>query len=42
MGDDGPDFTIARLGECRVPSRMAGVRFTADDERVLYHSTLRR
>ena len=34
------DFTIARLGECRIPSPMAGVRFTSDEERVLYHSTL--
>jgi len=40
MGDDGPDFTIARLGECRIPSPMSRVRFTRDDERVLYHSTL--
>ncbi len=36
----GPDldFTIARLGECRIPAPMSGVRFTGDDERVLYHS----
>ena len=40
MHDEDLDFTIARLGECRVPSPMAGVRFTDDDERVLYHSTL--
>ena len=40
MRDDDLDFTIARLGECRVPSPMSGVRFTDDDERVLYHSTL--
>ena len=40
MRDDDLDFTIARLGECRVPSPMSGVRFTGDDERVLYHSTL--
>jgi 6-phosphofructokinase 1 len=40
MRDDDLDFTIARLGECRVPSPMAGIRFTNDDERVLYHSTL--
>ena len=36
------DFTIARLGECRIPSPMSGVRFTRDDERVLYHATLAR
>src|SRR5262245_29381498 len=34
------DFTIPTLGPCRVPSPMTGVRFTGDDERVLYHSTL--
>jgi 6-phosphofructokinase 1 len=34
------DFTIARLGECRFPSPMSGVRFTGDAERVLYHATL--
>ena len=35
-----PDFTIARLGECRVASPMRSVRFIADAERVLYDSTL--
>ena len=40
MRDNDLDFTIARLGECRVPSPMSGVRFTRDEERVLYHSTL--
>jgi 6-phosphofructokinase 1 len=34
------DFTIERLGECRIQSPMAGVRFTSDGERVLYHSRL--
>jgi len=40
--DGGPelDFTIARLGDCRVPSPMSGVRFVNDDERVLYPSSL--
>ena len=33
------DFTIARLGDCRVPSPMSGVRFVQDDERVLYPAT---
>ncbi len=32
------DFTIERLGECRFPSPMRGGRFTADDERILYHA----
>ena len=34
------DFSIRRLGEGRVPSPLAGVRFTRDDERVLYHARL--
>jgi 6-phosphofructokinase 1 len=34
------DFTVTRLGECRVPSPMSGVRFVSDDERVLYHVSL--
>jgi 6-phosphofructokinase 1 len=40
MPDNDLDFTIARLGECRIPSPMSGVRFTRDDERVLYHAQL--
>ena len=40
MRDAGLNFTIAKLGECRVPSPLSGVRFTRDEERVLYHSTL--
>ena len=38
MPDSDLDFTIARLGECRIPSPMSYVRFTRDDERVLYHA----
>lgn len=34
------DFTIARLGECRIASPMADARFTDDGEGVLYHSRL--
>jgi 6-phosphofructokinase 1 len=34
------DFTIARLGDCRIPSPMSGVRFVQDHERILYPSTL--
>jgi 6-phosphofructokinase 1 len=34
------DFTVPRLGECRFPSPLAGVRFTRDDERILHHSRL--
>jgi 6-phosphofructokinase 1 len=34
------DFTIARLGEGRIRSPMSGVRFTREDERILYHARL--
>jgi 6-phosphofructokinase 1 len=37
---DPLDFSIARLGECRIASPMSGVRFVPDDERVLYASTV--
>ncbi|HEY3352177.1 MAG TPA: ATP-dependent 6-phosphofructokinase [Polyangia bacterium] len=40
MRDEDLDFTVARLGERRIPSPMSGVRFTRDDERVLYHASL--
>src|SRR5271157_4445258 len=40
MGDTELDFTIARIGECRIPSPMKGVHFTRNDERVLYHTRL--
>jgi 6-phosphofructokinase 1 len=35
------NFEIAKLGECRVPSPMAGMRFIRDEEHVLVHSNLR-
>ncbi len=34
------DFQAATLGECRVPSRMSGVKFAGDGDHVLYHSNL--
>jgi 6-phosphofructokinase 1 len=34
------EFGIERLGECRFPTPMSGVRFTTDDDRVLYPATL--
>src|SRR5262245_31320264 len=40
MSDQDLDFTIARLGECRIPTPMSAVGFTRDDERVLYPATL--
>jgi 6-phosphofructokinase 1 len=39
-GTEGVDFTIARLGDCRIPSPMSGTRFVTEGERVLYPSTL--
>lgn len=40
MSDGDLDFTVQRLGECRIPSPLTGVRFTRDDERVLHHARL--
>jgi 6-phosphofructokinase 1 len=40
MQNNDLDFTIARLGESRIPSPISGVRFIGDGDRVLYHSTL--
>ena len=34
------DFTVARIGECKIPSPMKGVRITRNDERVLYPTRL--
>ncbi len=41
MNETGLDFSVSRLGECRVPSPLTGVRFIKDEEHVLYHSDLR-
>ena len=40
MPDRHIDFSIERLGECRIPTPMSGIRFTTDDDRVLYPATL--
>jgi len=40
MREPTPDFTIARLGDTLIPSPMSGVRFTRDDERVLFPTML--
>jgi len=40
MSDSDLDFTVSRLGECRILSPMSCVRFTGDDERLLYHGRL--
>jgi 6-phosphofructokinase 1 len=37
MTDRDLDFTIPRLGECRIPSPMQAAQFVGDDELVLYH-----
>jgi len=41
MGKVDLQFEISKLGECRIPSPMAGVRFVRDDELDLVHSSLR-
>lgn len=38
MAETHLNFEIERLGECRVRSRMSGIEFVKDDDRVLYHS----
>lgn len=40
MTDGELNFEIARLGQCRMPSPMAGVRFVHEDEHVLYHTSM--
>jgi 6-phosphofructokinase 1 len=37
MSDTDLDFTIPRLGACRIPSPMATTQFVGDEEHVLYH-----
>lgn len=34
------DFSIEKLGPCRIPSPMRGIRYVGDNERVLYSSDL--
>ncbi|MBW1820117.1 MAG: ATP-dependent 6-phosphofructokinase [Deltaproteobacteria bacterium] len=40
MTDNAQDFTITRLGKCRIPSPMKDTPFVGDDAHVLYHSTI--
>ena len=40
MTDVSLDFTIDRLGECRIPSPMPGIGFVTDEEHILYHNRL--
>ncbi len=39
MGKTDLNFEISKLGECRIPSPMSGVRFVGDDEHGLVHSS---
>ncbi len=38
MTNQNLDFTIERLGDCRFPSPMKGVRFSGDTKRLIYHT----
>jgi 6-phosphofructokinase 1 len=38
--EQAADFLIQRLGECNISSPMNGVRFTGDEEHVLFHSDI--
>jgi 6-phosphofructokinase 1 len=40
MPDAALDFSIDRLGDCRVPSPMPGIGYVSDEEHVLYHNHL--
>jgi len=40
MPENKFDLSISTLGECRIPSPMAGVQFIDNDMHVLYHSNL--
>ena len=41
MQNSDIDFTIFRLGECRIPSPMPGVQFVNEEAHVLYQGNLR-
>ena len=40
MGEAALDFAVARLGECRIRSPLAQVKFVEDDARVVYPASL--
>ena len=40
MANRNPDFSVMKLGECHFPSPASGMRFTRDNERILYHTRL--
>lgn len=41
MNNDDLDLRVSRLGECRNPSPVSGVRFISDEEQVLFHGEMR-
>jgi 6-phosphofructokinase 1 len=41
MDEVDVSFAVSRLGECRIPTPLKGVRYISDEERVLYHGTLK-
>jgi len=42
MEKEYPDFSVAKLGDCCIPSPVTDVPFVRDDEHVLYHSHIER
>jgi 6-phosphofructokinase 1 len=34
------DFTVVKLGECRIPSPLTGIKFVRDDARVIYPTSM--
>jgi 6-phosphofructokinase 1 len=40
MKDGDLDFSVSKLGQCRIPSPMAAARFVSDEDHVLYHADL--
>ena len=38
--DKKNDFEIESLGECLIDSPLKGIKFTSEDDHVLYHSDL--
>jgi len=41
MDEIDVSFAVPRLGECRIPTPLKGVRYVSDEEQVLYHGTLK-
>ena len=41
MEIDNLDLSVSRLGECKISTPLTGVQFVDDEERVLFHSSLK-